>query len=344
MVIKKGLVSIVIVNWNGKHFLEKCFSSLYVQKYRNFEVIFVDNASRDGSVEWVKKKYPKTKIAVNDKNLGFAEANNIGYGVSKGEYVLFLNNDTEVTTQFLVELINVLESDLRIAGAQSRILLMDDPKRLDSVGAFLTSSGFLYHYGIAKPDSLQYRKQINLYSAKGACMMFKREVLEKVKVDGEIFDNRYFAYFEETDLCHRVWLAGYKIVFAPKSVIYHKMGGTSTRMDNVFIQYHSFKNRINSYLKNLGPSEFLKIMPTHLFLCEMFAVYALIRFKLRLFLVIQKAILWNVKEISITLSKRRYIQNKIRKLRDNKLFPEIVRKVRLNYFIYLLSGLKKYED
>lgn len=344
MVIIKGLVSIIIINWNGKHFLEKCFSSLYAQKYRNFEVIFVDNASHDGSVEWVKKKYPKTKIVVNDRNLGFAEANNIGYEVSKGEYVLFLNNDTEVTTQFLVELVNVLESDLRVAGAQSRILLMDDPKRLDSVGAFLTSSGFLYHYGIAKPDSLRYRKQINLYSAKGACMMFKREVLEKVKVDGEIFDNRYFAYFEETDLCHRVWLAGYKIVFASKSVIYHKMGGTSARMDNVFIQYHSFKNRINSYLKNLSLAEFLKILPTHLFLCEVFAIYALITLKLRLFFVIQKAILWNLINLKTSWQKRQYIQKKIRLVSDKDLLPQVLRFPRMEYYLKLFTGLKSYED
>ena len=87
---RKSLVSIIIVNWNGKQYLEKCFSSLYKQNYKYFEVIFVDNASKDDSVAYVKKKYPNTKVIVNKKNLGFADANNVGYRAAKGEFILFL--------------------------------------------------------------------------------------------------------------------------------------------------------------------------------------------------------------------------------------------------------------
>lgn len=340
----KILVSVIIVNWNGKHFLKECLTSLYNQDYKNIEVVFVDNNSKDGSVEYVRNNFPKIKIIVNKKNLGFAEANNIGYKSTTGSYVLFLNNDIRVTKNFLSELVKVLESDNKIAGAQGKILLMDDPTKLDSVGAFLTNTGFLYHYGIGKKDSPKYNRQINLYSAKGACMIFKREILEKIKVDREIFDSRYFAYFEETDMCHRVWLAGYKIVFAPKSVIYHKMGGTSTKLDNSFVQYHSFKNRINSYVKNLGTVEFMKILPVHILLCEIFALFSLLRFKFQLFLSIQKAIFWNFKKFHTTLSKRKYIQTKIRKRPDDKFFSTITSKVKINYYMHLLSGLSEYED
>lgn len=340
----KKLVSVIIVNWNGKHFLKECLTSLYNQNYKNIEVVFVDNNSKDGSVEYVKRSFPKTKIIVNKENLGFAEANSVGYKETTGTYVLFLNNDTRVRKNFILELVKVLEKNKKIAGAQSKILLMDDPTKLDSVGAFLTNTGFLYHYGIAKKDSLKYNKQIDLYSAKGACMMFKREVLEKIKVDGEIFDSRYFAYFEETDMCHRVWLAGYRIAFVPKSIMYHKMGGTSAKLDNAFVQYHSFKNRINSYIKNLGTFELLKILPIHILLCEVFALFSLFRFKFQLFLSIQKAILWNIVEISTTLSKRKYIQTKIRKRSDSSFFSTITSKVKINYYIHLLSGLSAYED
>lgn len=336
------LVSIIIVNWNGRRFLRDCFTSIDKQFYKNIEVIFVDNASKDDSVAFIKKNFPKTKIIINKKNLGFAEANNIGYRKAKGEYILFLNNDTRVTKNFLRELVKLLEADKNTAGAQSKILLMDDPHRLDSVGAFLTKTGFLYHYGIAKKDSPKYNEQIELYSAKGACMIFKREVLEKIKVDGEIFDSRYFAYFEETDMCHRVWLAGYKIVFAPKSVIYHKMGGTSTNLNNSFVQYHSFKNRINSYIKNLSLEHLLKILPLHILMCEAFAVFSLLRFKLQLFLSIQKAIAWNFCEISTTLFKRKFIQTKIRKFADENFFQTIVRDVKISYYLYLLTGLSNY--
>ena len=261
---KKELVSIIITNWNGKEYLERCLSSVFNQSYKNIEVILVDDASRDGSVNYLKRNFLRAKIIVSEKHLGFAGVNNIGYKQSKGKYILFLNNDTEVTKDFLIKLINVLGSNKNIGGVQSKILFMDNSTRLDSVGAFLTNTGFLYHYGIKKKDSSKYNKQIDIYTAKGACMLFKREVLKKIEVDSEIFDSEYYSYFEETDMCHRVWLAGYRIVFVPNSVIYHEMGGTAKKVDSAILQYHSFKNRINSYIKNLGIFALIRILPLHL--------------------------------------------------------------------------------
>ncbi len=343
--MNKKLVSIIIVNWNGKAHLEKCLPSLFKQQYKKIEVILVDNASMDGSVEYVKKNFPKTIIIINKKNLGFAEANNIGYRVVKGEYILFLNNDTYVTDNFLINLLRVLNSDLSIGGVQSKIFFMDDKERLDAVGSFLTSSGFLYHYGFAKKDSKIYDRQIDIYSAKGAAMIFKREVLEKVKVDKEIFDSRYFAYFEETDLCHRVWMAGYKIAFVPSSKIYHKIGATSSKLDNSFVQYHSFKNRINSYLKNLGAINLFKIFLWHLFLCEIVLVMYLLRRKFSIAWAIKKAILWNLINISATLRKRYFIQSKIRTIDDRIFFPIISKNVPLGYHFYtFLGNLKSYKE
>jgi GT2 family glycosyltransferase len=147
---RNPLVSIIIVNWNGRQYLSECFSSLKKQEYTDTEVIFVDNASTDDSVEFIRKHYPRTKIIENTKNLGFAGANNIGFHQAKGELVLFLNNDTRVTKTFLTELVRVVLSSPKIAGAQGKMLLMDQPERLDSVGAYLTRTGFLYHYGLAK--------------------------------------------------------------------------------------------------------------------------------------------------------------------------------------------------
>ena len=241
MKAKKGLVSVIIINWNGLVHLQKCLPSLFSQNYKRIEVLVVDNGSIDDSVVWLIKKYPQVKIIRNKENLGFASANNQGYWQASGEYMLFLNNDTEVTASFLTELLKVLRSDKSIGGVQSKILLMDSPKRLDSVGSYLTNTGFLYHLGVYASDSEEFSKEIEIYSAKGACMLLKRNVLEKIKVDGEILDGRYFAYFEETDMCHRVWLAGYKIMYVPSSVIYHKFGGL-----------YVFKNisRSFSYLRN----------------------------------------------------------------------------------------------
>jgi GT2 family glycosyltransferase len=315
------LVSIVIVSWNGLRWLSDCFGSLAKQHYTNYEIIFVDNASKDDSVAWVKKHYPKTKVIVNKENLGFAGANNIGYKAAKGEYVLFLNNDTRVTSTFLTELVHTLESDTSVAGVQSKILLMDKPDTHDSVGAFLTPTGFLYHYGFGRKDQKKYNKEINLYTAKGACMMFRKSVLDMVAIDGNIFDPDYFAYFEESDLCHRVWLAGYRITYAYTSVIYHKMGATSIGMNNAFIQYHSFKNRIRTYMKNFGTAWLWSFFPFHLAVCQMYAVSILLRGHMDLMWAIERAFIWNITKLPETMRLRKYVQTIIRKKKDEHIAP-----------------------
>jgi len=329
----KGLVSIIIVNWNGVKWLPDCFGSLAQQEWKSFEIIFVDNASNDESIAWVKRHYPETKIIKNSTNLGFSHANNIGYKHVRGEYILFLNNDTRVTKTFLTELVNVLKTDNLVGGVQSKILLMDKPDTLDSVGAFLTPTGFLYHYGFGKKDSAIYDKQIDLYTAKGACMIFRKDVLDSVAIEGNIFNPSYFAYFEETDMCHRIWLSGYRIVYAYKSVIRHKMGATSSSMNNAYIQYHSFKNRINSYILNLGPKELCKILPIHLSLCFCFAFLSFARFNFQLGWAVLRALWWNAKNIKKTLKTRKYIQDILRVQSDKKIFPKIMRYPGMSYYL-----------
>lgn len=338
------LVSIIIVNWNGLRWLSDCFGSLAKQDYQNYEIIFVDNASKDESVAWVKKHYPKTKICINKENLGFSDANNVGYRVTRGKYVLFLNNDTRVTKTFLTELVKVIESDSTIGGAQSKILLMDHPDTHDSVGAFFTSTGFLYHFGFGAKDGPKYNKQIELYTAKGACMMFRKSVLEKIKVDGAILDPSYFAYFEETDMCHRIWLSGYRIVYAYKSVIFHKMGATSSSMNNAFVQYHSFKNRLNSYLKNLGSAQLVKTLPIHVLFCEIFSIISLLRGKFKLSYCVQKAIFWNLMRLPLTMRYRKYIQTNVRKVSDDQLFKKMLKRPKLVYYWNLSRGITNYEE
>lgn len=334
----KDLVSIIIVNWNGQKWLPECFRSLYKQDWKNFEIIFVDNASTDNSVFWIKQHYPKTKIIVNNQNLGFSDANNLGFKIAKGEFVLFLNNDTRVTRTFLSELVKVLKSSSDIAGAQSKILLMDHPDTHDSVGAYLTPTGFLYHYGFGQKDRREYNTMLELYTAKGACMMFKREILIKALADGSLFDPDYFAYFEETDLCHRIWIMGYRIVYAYRSVIYHKMGATSSKMHNSFIQFHSFKNRINSYIKNLGAPLLLSIMPVHVGMCEFFSIGCFLKGRFELGGAIQRAIFWNIMHLHRTLKIRNHIQRNLRTIPDNLITPIIMRYPKLNYFWALSRG------
>ena len=340
---QNSLVSIIIVNWNGKHWLPGCFNSLARQDWKNYEIIFVDNASTDGSVAWMKKHYSKTKILINKENLGFADANNVGFRKARGKYILFLNNDTRVTKTFLSMLVQSLERNHDVAGVQSKLLLMDEPDRLDAIGAFFTNTGFLYHYGFHAKNGVKLNKETNLYTAKGACMMFRKSVLDQVAIDGNIFDPSYFAYFEETDMCHRVWIRGYRIMYVPKSVIYHKAGGTSTAMNNSFIQYHSFKNRIQSYLTNLSTRTLVFLMPMHLTFTLGFAFVAFLRGKWRLGIAVINAVFWNIGHVNMTMAKRSYVQTHIRKLSDRELLPRITRNQGIGYYRKLLGGLSLYQ-
>lgn len=333
-------VSIIIVNWNGRTHLVKCLPSLEKITYPNLEIVIVDNASIDDSVLLIKnfknkmsKKGITVKLTINKKNLGFAGGNNAGLPYITGDYVLLLNNDTFVTKDFIKELVVAIEKDQNIYCVQSKILSMDYPDKLDSVGAYLTNTGFLYHYGYFQKNKAKYDKTQELYTAKGACMMIRKKVIDKIG----LFDSDFFAYFEETDFCHRVWLNGGKIMYAPKSIIYHKVGGTSNSMNNAFIQFHSFKNRINSYIKNLGVVELIKILPIHVLLCEVAAISFIPKGRVDLFYAINSAIYWNMKTLRKTLKKRKKIQNILRTVPDSKFMKNIKRSPGIRYYYYLFT-------
>lgn len=331
------LVSIIIVNWNGKHWLEGCLPTLSKVSYKNVEWIIVDNASTDGSVAWVKKRYPKTIIVQNSENLGFAHANNLGYKKASGDYILFLNNDTKVTPNYISELLKPFLTDKTIGGVQSKILLMDEPTRLDSIGAFLTPTGFLFHNHLGGKDKPELDQEIDLYTAKGASMMFRRDVLKQIEVEGWIFDPAYFAYFEETDMCHRVWLAGYRIVYAYKAVIYHKMGATSVKLVSAWVQFNSYKNRINSYIKNFGILNLVIILPFHIVLCHILALVFLFKGSPSWSGAIEKAIWWNVVHLPKSLESRRIVQTQIRKRPDSGFFPNIMKLPKTGYYTGFLA-------
>lgn len=333
----RSLVSIVIVNWNGKRWLQRCLPSLSKVTYKAIEWVIVDNASTDGSQEWIQKHYPTAILIKNKKNVGFSQGNNIGFKKTKGKYILFLNNDTTVETSFIEELLKPFERDPTIGGVQSKIILMDDHTRVDSIGAFLTPTGFLFHNHLGKKDNKYLNKEIELYTAKGASMMFRREVLKKVSMHGWVFDPVYFAYFEETDLCHRVWLAGYRIVYAYKAVIYHKLAASSSQLISSWVQFNSYKNRINSYLKNLGIFSLFFILPIHLFLCHILVIVFFIKGNTSWAIAIFKAVWWNVFQLQKTLRYRKFVQMKIRSRADSTFFPSIVKYPSMAFYVNFLT-------
>lgn len=333
-------ISIIILNYNEPELTIRCLKSLEKISYKNYEIILVDNGSKEDVGKLIKDKFRNVKLIKNKENLGYAEGNNVGYRQAKGELILFLNNDAIVTRDFLQPLVDSLNVDRELAAVQPKILQYPKKELIDSVGSYFITTGFLYHLGHNKKDQKKYQNETYVFSMKGACMLFKKSVLEKVGV----FDKDYFAYFEETDLCHRVWLAGHKIKFIPESTIYHEGGQTSKKLQSTFVQFHSYKNRIYTYAKNFELLTLLKILPIHLLLCEVVSCLYIVTGKFSLTWAIQRSVLWNVVNIKKIINERKKMK-KLRQVRDREYLPKITKVVRLSYYYHLFAtSLSGYKD
>jgi len=231
------LVSIIIVNYNGKNYLEKCLESLFQVKYSNFEIIIVDNNSTDGSIEFAEKNYPQITIKKLEKNYGFAYPNNLGSKMAKGDFLLFLNNDTKVDPHFLNPLIKSMMSDSKIAICQSLLLRPDG--KVDSSGDFLDD------YGRAYSSKIIPKKQQPILSARGASMLVRKDIFYEL----DMFDEKFFVSFEDVDLGWRAWINGFEVIVVPDSIVYHYGGGTISKMTEV-IQFHGTKNSLILRLTN----------------------------------------------------------------------------------------------
>lgn len=334
-------VSIIIVNWNGKRWLADCLDSLLCQTYKNFEIVLVDNASKDDSVEFVQKNYPQILIVRNDANLGFASGNNSALGKIKGDLVLLLNNDTRAPVDYLEKFVGAFDEIPNLGAAQSKIVLMDEPDKLDSCGSFWTNSTFLYHYGSVKDQSIdKYNKPFPVFSNKGASMLIRKDLIDKIG----LFDDDFWCYYEETDFCHRVWLSGYECWYYPNAVVAHAMGGTSLSVDNSYVQFHNFKNKLLSLLKNFELKTQLTVIPVYLISNILISLLWLAQRKFKHFAAIYKAILWNLIHLNETLNKRASIQSQ-RLVGDKQIFLRVKRNPRPIYYYYLFFGLiHKYKD
>ncbi|NJD76620.1 MAG: glycosyltransferase family 2 protein [Candidatus Methanoperedens sp.] len=233
MLIPKPTVSIIILNWNGKRYLETCLSSLLQQTYKDIEIIFVDNGSLDGSVEFVKSKYPEIIILKHQKNLGFAMGINSGIMASSGKYIATINNDTEADKEWIKRLVSVMESNVRIGSCASKMLRYYERDIIDSVGIVVYQNGNAYDRGAQDKDVGQYSSQEEIFGACAGAALYRKEMLDEIG----LFDKTYFAYFEDVDLSFRMHLFGWKCIYVPEAVVYHMHSATSKRQSPFKIFY-----------------------------------------------------------------------------------------------------------
>ncbi|MBW1792019.1 MAG: glycosyltransferase family 2 protein [Deltaproteobacteria bacterium] len=242
-----GRSSIIIVNYNGKSFLNDCLVSIRSSEASHEEIIVVDNASSDGSRDYIKKEFPYIKLIALDNNYGFALANNIGAEVAAGKYLIFLNNDTVVSPGWLETLCDTLSSDPTVGVAGSKLLLLSMPERVNSAGTNIAFDGRGYDIGFMDSDSDRYNTPGPRGGVCGAAMMVRKK--EFLSLGG--FDPMYFMYFEDVDLCWRYWLSGYRVLYVPASLVYHRLGATAgSNRDSPLRVFCSTRNSMFNIVKN----------------------------------------------------------------------------------------------
>lgn len=217
-------VSVVIVNFNGAAHLDDCLPSLAAQTYRDFEVLFVDNGSSDGSISRAEALLPGVRCISLATNTGFAAGNNVGIRAARGRYLVLLNNDTQADPRFLEELVRSADNGPRVGMVGPKILNFFDRGTIDSVGGLvLTPDGIGQGRGRGQRDCGQYDSLENILLPSGCAALYRREMLDEVG----LLDERFFAYCEDTDLGLRCRWAGWEAVSSPRAVVYHKYSASS---------------------------------------------------------------------------------------------------------------------
>lgn len=336
------VVSIIILNYNGADLLPGCLDSMRDLAYTAHEVIVVENGSTDNSLE-VLARYPWAKVVRTERNLGVSGGYSLALPHSRGEFILMMNNDLIANRDFVSVLSRYLFDHPEVAIVQAKMVLPRHNGVLDVCGTFLTRFGFPYLYGYFKPDGPKYQRSYAVFCAKGACMMFRREVIDKA--GGYFFNTDFHCYYEETDLCHRAWLAGYETHFVASPPIHHLHGVTLARTQKAgFIHYHYLRNMTFSLLTNLGSASLLKIMPLYFaaFFASMLA--EALRGRWSLVSARWKALTYNVRNLKKIRRQRRLIQS-IRKISDREIFAKAMRNPHLDYFLKTFTNrLGEYID
>lgn len=239
------VVSVIIPNYNGENVISDCLRAVYASDYPHFEVVLIDDKSKDSSVKVVEDFFPRTKIIRNRKNLGFTKSVNMGINQAKGKILVLLNMDTVVKKNWLTELVKILLSDEKIGIAGSK-MLEPDGVTIQHAGGVIDAIGMSRHIGRGEIDNGQYDLIKEVDYICGASMAFGKDLIGRIG----LLDEGYSPlYYEDTDLAYRAKKRGYKIIYAPSSVLLHRENYSLGKFSNrFFFQYN--KSRLRFIIKN----------------------------------------------------------------------------------------------
>jgi GT2 family glycosyltransferase len=252
--------TVVIVNWNGEPFLDRCLSALLAQTIAPHEIILVDNASSDASLDIVRR-FPSVRLLAQNENLGFARGNNLAIqaAAAESEWIALLNPDAFPESQWLEALLSATRDYPAFDVFGSKLLVAADPSVLDGAGDIYHMSGLVWRLGHGAPVAASSEQEQEIFSPCAAAALYRRHAL--LTADG--FDEDFFCYVEDVDLGFRLKLAGHRCLYVPKSIVHHVGSGTTGGQHSDFAVYHGHRNLVWTYVKNMPGVLFWLLLPLH---------------------------------------------------------------------------------
>lgn len=315
-------VTVVIVNWNGEHFLERCLTALLAQTVTPYAIILVDNASTDGSLE-IARRFPSVRLIAQLQNTGFARGNNLVIEAAPGEseWIALLNPDAFAAPHWLEALLAASESHPEFDIFGSKLVNAADSTLLDGAGDAYHISGLAWRTAHGAPVSTVDQSECEIFSPCAAAALYRRSVL--LEVGG--FDEDFFCYAEDVDLGFRLRLAGYRCLYVPQSVAHHVGSGTTGGQHSNFSVYHGHRNLVWMFVKDMPGLLFWLLLPLHVALNLISLVWFALRGQGRVILRAKRDALLGLPKM---WCKRRRIQaarvasiGDIWRVLDKRLFP-----------------------
>jgi GT2 family glycosyltransferase len=295
--VSPPLVTVTIINFNGEPFLNELLQSLAAQTYRRFEILFIDNASTDDSVSFVRSNYPAIQLMVQSENLGFARAGNLGLQASAAEFTALLNADLRLEPDWLERLVEAARKDPSIAAVACKLLFYDRPGCLNGVGGTMNQLGYTWDIGMNEEDQGQFDEPSEVLFASAGATLFRRAAF----LEAGGFDEKFFMYHEDVDLCWRLWLLGFRIVTEPTAVAYHHFGGVTKSSKGMrWRELLGERNSMRSLLKNYESANAVRAITRMLLLSQ----------PTNRKLAQLKNLAWNLLYLGNTFRERRKVQSR----------------------------------
>ncbi len=323
-------VAVLILNFNGEKYIRQCLKSVCASDYPNFRVLVVDNHSSDNSLRIIEDYFPDVEILRMNSNVGFAKAYNYVIRRVEEEFFVLLNNDVEVNKSGMRELVKYAEpSD--VAATPSKMLYLDDERIVNSAGGCCDIYGVGWSRGNGKPDDGRFDRVQEVFYGVGGATLIKKSAWEDVGP----FDGRYFMYAEDLDWCWRAIMRGYKILYVPTSIVYHKWHGSS---ESLPIVYFMERNWMCNLIKNYSLKSLLKIAPRYFGIKFFKSMWLLLRGNGEEKLAFLKAMIWNITNLKGSLRRRSEVQKR-RTIPDSEVQEHMFKS---SYELLLWRGIVKH--